>query len=467
MSRPAKFHPSRLFTAVDGDSAAYVRIVFGVVGFCWVAKQIHSGAVQELYIAPQYHFHYWGFQWVPKSHPLATHIEFYLLGVAAMCVTFGCMYRVAALAFAIGFSHLFLLDKCLYQNHYYLLCLVSWVMVFVPAHRVFSVDARIFRPSARSTVPRWAIWILRFQIGLPYFFGGIAKLNSDWLAGVPVRQMLAVHSDAPVIGPWMQYEWCVWFFVFGGILFDLFVVPALLVGRWRPAACVFAIAFHFINARLFPIGVFPWFMVLTLPVFFPPGSFRSWVGLGLQRDEPVADRALTVANWVSLFFLAFFVFWQALFPLRHFAIPGNPSWTEEGHYFAWHMLIRGKKSGLRLLATDPRTGNSGAVDLRPFVTGFQLNRVSRDPRLIHQLAVNVERELRSLGFQGIEVRALALVSMNGRKPQLLIDPTVDLAQQVQTWQKPGWIVPLHEPLRSEPWDVPLQEWEQVVKTTLD
>jgi hypothetical protein len=36
------------------------------------------------------------------------------------------------------------------------------------------------------------------------------------------------------------------------------------------------------------------------------------------------------------------------------------------------------------------------------------------------------------------------VSLNGRKAQTIIDPTVDLAQVPWTWSKADWILPLEE-----------------------
>lgn len=481
----------RLSDPVDGDLLVYFRIVFGIVAGSWVVKQVVSGAVEAFYIQPRFHFHYFGFEWVQPFSAAWTHLEFLAMGIAAGLITIGAGYRAATIVFAVGFTHLFLLDKCLYQNHYYLICLVAWLMILVPANRQLAVDAH-FRSNIRSTqVPKRAIWLLRFQIALPYFYGGIAKLNADWLVGEPMRSMLAQRTDFPIIGEFFTQEWCVYLFAYGGLLFDLLVVPALLTKRFRIAACFAAMFFHLMNAWLFTIGVFPWFMLLTLPMFFSPGSLRSLVAkTGLcsdlaaadlaegqptpdQRDanvhdsrieEASSDTSLQIATTPKLWlcFLAVFVAWQIAFPLRHFLIPGNPSWTEEGHYFAWHMLVRGKRSALRYNALDRTSARVGTVDLRPYVSEFQLNRVSRDPRMIHELSQYISTDLRRLGFREIEVRALSLVSMNGRKPQLLIDPQVDLSKEKVGWGKPTWIVPLHEPLRNEPWEAPVSEWQSIL-----
>ena len=447
--------------AVDGDLLVYFRIVFAAVAFSWVAKQYTSGAIDFYYTSPRLHFHYYGFHWISSLPASWTYAEFLAMAIAALCVGLGACYRLAAFVFAVGFTHLFLVDKCLYQNHYYLICLVSWLMVIVPANREFSVDAWWKSSIHRRTTPNWALWLIRFQIGLPYFFGGVAKINSDWLSGEPVRSMLAQRADFPLVGQFFMEEWCVSLFSYGGLIFDLLVVPALLTKRFRLVACLFAIGFHLTNSWLFTIGVFPWFMLLSLLMFFEPGCIRKRFSKTARQDLETGILPREISRPFALV-LVMFVTWQLLFPLRHFVTAGNPSWTEEGHYFAWHMLIRGKRSALRYVATDSATGRKGTVDLRPFVTEFQLNRLSRDPRMIHELADYIATELGSMGFEAVELRATSLVSMNGRKPQLLIDPTVDLAKAHLGWSKPTWIVPLSEPLRTEPWQEPISKWEAIL-----
>ena len=445
---------SLLFDRVDCASLVYFRIVFSLVVFFWVAKQLLSGAIDQFYVEPRFHFHYFGFHWVELFPGKWTHVEFVVIGFAALLMLLGAFYRIAAFVFALGFTHLFVGDKCLYQNHYYLICLVSWIMVFIPANCVFSVDAR-FRPGlASQTVPRWVIWLLRFQIGVPYFFGGIAKVNADWLAGEPMRLMLARRVDMPFVGQYFAQEWCVYLMAYGALLFDLLVVPALLTKRFRMIACLFAILFHALNSWLFTIGVFPWLMLLTLPIFFPAGTLRRLLPGHIEVEKPRKTRA----SPAIVVLLLIFVVWQSVFPLRHCLISGNPSWTEEGHYFAWHMLLRGKQSALRYTARDPLSGREGTIDLRPYVTAFQLNRVSRDPRLVHELGRYIGDDLRGSGYDRVELSALCLVSMNGRKPQSLVDPTVDLLRVRQRWSQPDWIVPLKEPLRVPHWNKPLSDW---------
>ncbi|MEO1996442.1 MAG: HTTM domain-containing protein, partial [Planctomycetaceae bacterium] len=371
---------------------------------------------------------------------------------------------VRSLLFAIGFTHLFLIDKALYQNHYYLLCTLSWVMAILPAHRSFSLDV-LQHPGIKSaTVPAWTLWLLRFQIGVPYFFGGLAKLDSDWLAGAAMRPFLATQTSYPIVGRFFTEEWCVQLFVHGGLWFDLLIVPALLWRRTRALAYIAAVCFHLINHTLFNIGIFPWFMIFATLVFFPP----DWPRRLLRLRKPASVTAAHGLDWsglsgskkVGTVLLSICVAFQTIWPLRYLVSSDNPNWTERGHFFAWHMMLRGKMSAVRFYATDPRTGWTGTIDLRQFLTSVQLTRMSRSPDMVLDFAHFLAQELSKLGYAGVEIRALLLVSLNGRKPQLMIDPRVDLAAESWTFRRPDWIMPLVEPLREKAWDLPLAEWER-------
>ena len=236
----------RFDVRVDSDLLAYFRIIFGMVGVTWVVKRFHSGAIDSFYIAPEHHFHYFGFAFVAELPP--SHIEFGVLGLAALLVAAGLWFRVAALVFAVVFTHLFLVDKCLYQNHYYLMCLLAWILPVLPCDRAWTLWCAKGLREKDTSVPFGALWLLRFQLAVPYVYGGIAKLSSDWLAGEPMRQMLLQRADFPLVGAFFLEEWCVMGFTYGGLLFDLLIVPLLFVRGFRIVAFAWAIAFHVINA---------------------------------------------------------------------------------------------------------------------------------------------------------------------------------------------------------------------------
>lgn len=467
----------KLHEPVPIDWLVFYRVAFGSV-MCWYSVRfLTSGAVDLFYTIPLHHFTYEGFHWV-KPVDLSfrvgdrifefIHLEYACLAISSLMITVGLFYRVSAAVFAICFCHVFLLDKCYYQNHYYLVSLLGLQLPFLPANRAFAVDALLFPNKRSTTTPRWTLWLIRFQIGVPYFFGGVAKIDSDWLRGQPMRMSMSAKTDLPLIGgPWLEQEWVVQCFVWGGLLFDLLIVPALLYPRTRRWAYVFVVLFHLTNATVWTIGIFPWLMILATTVFFTPDWPRRWIGI--QNTSQKTESNSPPASWATSLLnigLATFVAWQCLFPLRHFVYPDRPNWDEYTHHFSWHMLLRAKECGLRIYATDPRNGRSGTVDLRSYVTSRQLGVVARDPRMIHQLCRYISADLHKRGFPGVEIRALALIALNGRKPQPVIDPAVDLGALPYPTGFPEYVLPLNEPFRHTAWKYPLAEWEKHLELDL-
>ena len=428
-----------------------------------------GGWIEYFYMVPVLHFTYPGFDWVRPWPNDWMPVHFLVMGLAATGVLLGLFYRLSAFVFWLTFTHTFLMEKTLYQNHYYLICLVGFLMIFLPCHREFSVDVWRRCVLHSSTAPAWTLWILRVQIAIPYFYGGLAKLNSDWLHGMPLRLWLAKNSDLPLVGPYLTQDWCVVLFVYGGLLYDLLIVPLLLWRRTRVLAYLVTIAFHLTNAVLWDIGIFPWFMIGATLLFFDPGWVRKCLRLApvseVRLRAPVGE--LTGGRRMTVALLGVYVAWQLLFPLRHFLYPGPSNWTEEGHYFSWHMLLREKNAAIRFYVRDPLRGKRGVVQVSSFLNFRQLSRMSRDADMILQFVHFVRDHYREHGQEGLEIYVLNLVSLNGRKPQLMLDPRLDYADvQRQLLLPQPWILPLEEPLRAEGWNVPVEKWEEVVAMQL-
>jgi hypothetical protein len=64
--------------------------------------------------------------------------------------------------------------------------------------------------------------------------------------------------------------------------------------------------------------------------------------------------------------------------------------------------------------------------------------MAQDPEMIRALARRIAADWRARGIAGVEVRADAFATLNGRPLQRLIDPHVDLAAPDIS----NWIVPL-------------------------
>ena len=509
-----------LVDPVDASSLAYFRIFFGLI-LVWEVWRYFDPAhdwISKYFAEPQVNFTYWPFEFVSPWPGPGMWIHFALLGVAAACMAAGIAYRVSSAALFVLISYVFLLDQARYLNHIYLVCLLALIMVVIPAHRTFSVDARL-RPRVRSdTVPAWSLWLLRFQIAVPFVFGGIAKLSADWLAGEPLRAWLSERSDFPLVGSLFTNEAVVWTAVYGSLLLDLVVIPLLLFKRTRLAGFAGLLVFSFMNARLFHIGIFPWLMIVAAALFFDadwprrlcqdlrghkpapviatalgfasgvgiyvwlmravsvPEALlagcgvaifayhvqRSFAGRAARQNKPrrlegasyaagaLADRPGDVrdsgrAQRVALAGLvAAFVAVQVMMPLRHFVIPGNANWTEEGHNYAWHMKLRDKSSvEASMHVRDPVTGAETVIDPRGYLEDHQVTPALTRPDLLAQLAQYVEADRRGADGRDLEVRMRVVVKLNDREPGLLVDPNVDLT----TVGRPvmpgaGWILPV-------------------------
>lgn len=457
-----------LCSPVDAASIVAFRISFGVVVAWLGVDYLVVGRAYELYVKPDFHFTYYGFDWVQPFSLNGMRLFFLGMSLLGVSVASGLIYRITAPLLALAFTYFLLLDRTNYQNHYYLLMLLGYVMAILPAHRLCSIDAVIWPALRSETVPAWTLHLLRFHVALPYFFGGVAKLNADWFAGAPLRQMLASRAEIPLIGPWLTLETVVQVFIWGGVLFDLLVVPCLLWKKTRAIAYVFCLAFHVTNSVIFDsIHVFPWFMILATTIFFAPNWPRRLLGLtseaGEQSRQWPPEESVSFRQLAAIGGLGFYCLFHLVWPLTHLLDDGDASWTERGHHFSWRMMLRGKTSGFRYLVTDPGTGLTWSPDVRKWITPDQEIRFVRDPEMILHLAQFIADDYRKLTGREFEVRAVVLTSLNGRKPQLLIDPQVDLAKEPRGYYRRSWIRPLTEPLRKDPWRIPPSEWERTIE----
>ena len=468
-----------LFEPVDISFLVFFRIVFGGILLWEVYRYFSYGWITRYFVEPAVTFTYYGFSWVKPWPGTGMYIHFVVLGVAAACVMLGLFYRIAAPVFFLAFTYFFLLEQTRYLNHFYLVCLISFLMCFLPAERAFSIDALLRRKIRSDVVPAWTLWLLRAQVGIPYFYGGIAKLNRDWiLGGEPMRIWLRPLTAMPGIGHVFAAEWVVYSFVIGGLLLDLFVVPLLLWRRTRPFAFAAAVVFNLINSVIFEIGIFPWLMLGALFIFFPPDlvrrAARAFMSPGEEnldaqpspaavKPKPVAERGsvpnLTRSQKLVGGLLAAYLVVQLVLPFRHYLYPGDVNWTEEGHNFSWHMKLRTKDGESVFTVRHPQSGQTWTIKPGDYLKSHQVTKMTTKPDLLVQFAHYLAEEKRREGYDNVEVRAHVMVSLNGRERQLLIDPNVDLAKEEVSLLPARWILPLTTPLasRSKGLQLPAQD----------
>jgi hypothetical protein len=438
-----------LAAPVDVAALVWLRVTFGLILFYEMAVYAWNGWITYVYAGPPFHFTYYGFSWVQPWPGWGMHAHFALLGVLALMIAAGCFYRVASALFAVGWTYLFLLDQSNYNNHLYFICILAFFMPFLPAHRSFSVDARR-HPELRSDwVPAWSLWLLRAQVGIVYFFGGVAKLNADWLLHAqPLLTWMEEERGLPLLGPVLAWDPTAWFMSWSGMLIDLLAFPLLVWRRTRPFMVLVLMSFHTLNSIIFEIGIFPYLMVALTLLFLEP----DWPRRVLARfaparagrePRPPAPARLTRLQAVGMAVIAVHLVIQLAMPLRKHLYPGNTMWTGEGWRFSWHMMLRDVDAELAVLVTDPVTGRSWTVDPSDLLTPNQVHKMERNPDMLVQFAHYVKRRMAEEGHRNVQVRFADKASLNGRTRQRRLDARTDFTTvERRLWPPLDWVVPL-------------------------
>lgn len=448
------------YQEVDAAGVAVVRIAFGVAVVVNAVLYLPV-LVQEYYVDTSFHFTYEPFTFLAAPAGVGMHLVYVTMAATGALIALGRWTRWAAAGLFVVNTYVFLLDSSFFQNHEYLLSLLAALFVVLPLDRRWSLDRRA--RGARKlppTVPRWVVWLLRFQIGVPYVYGGLAKLNPDWLRGEPLRTWLRARTDIEPINSVLTNETVVWTMTYGSLVFDLVIVGLLSHRRTRLPAFVVATCFHLTNAWLFGLFIFPWLMIAATTVFFAPDwpirLLARWRGRTAVRTAgdrstgspaPVTTPAPSAAPTRSALRtrlvaigLTAWVGTQLVVPLRHHLIPGDPSWTEQAHRFSWHMRLRAKSGHATFLIDDGR--RIVRIDPGEHLGPQQAARLPGHPERLAQFA----RHLSDL-HDDAEVRVHTSVSLNGRPLQPIVDPEVDLSSVTYHSHRTNhWILPLETEL---------------------
>ena len=456
---------NQLFRQVDISSLVFFRIFFGILAFAdCLGVWIHYHLMKNYFDADAFHFRYYGFEWVQVFPEPFMSLFFWVLMILGLMIAFGYRYKTATLCFAFGFTYLFLCEKGLYLNHGYLFCHLSFVMFFLPAHRAFSVDV-LRKPQIRlQKISFWPVFLLCFLMGVVYFYGGIAKINSDWLRAVPMQQWLGYKSKMPIIGSLLKQEWFAWFISYGGLFFDLFVVFFLLFRRTRLYAFAAVVFFHTVNFILFKIGIFPFLSLAFTAMFFPPDfpkKIIAWLGKRIRKVRilrvswyrklkrrqvallrPVLQYTPAQKKTI-LYVLTIYIAVHLLLPFRHHLFPGDVAWTEEGHRYSWRMMLRGKQGYGSFNIVNSDTKESISVTPKKYLNAKLERKLYTHPDMILQFAHFLRDEYsKKKDWKNIEVYANIRTQLNYRGYAQYIDPGVDLAKEKwHFFKSEEWILP--------------------------
>ena len=439
----------------ESTSLALFRLGFGLLMTYSIIRFWLKGWIQMMYIDPSFHFTFYGFEWVTPIGNY-TYLLFLVCGLAAFFVAIGYRYYISIIIFFLSFTYIELMDKTTYLNHYYFVSILSFLMIFLPCNSSYSIDSYLKKQSIKFC-PRWCVDSIKLLLFIVYFYSGIAKINNDWLfEAQPLKIWLTTGSyDFPLIGSnLMQQEWFHYFMSWVGMFYDLLIPFILIYNRTRILGFVLVIFFHLFTALLFPIGMFPYIMIMSSLIFFSSKTHKKILDFILKpialriNDIKQIENIKIQKQPLGLFVVCIFFIIQFLFPFRYSLYPGELFWNEQGYRFSWRVMLMEKRGYTTFKVVDSQNENSFYVMNDDFLTEFQERQMSFQPDFILEYAHFLGKHYKSQGLKNIEIYADSYVALNGRISKRFIDPDRDLLKEKRGFKNKDWIIPLNEKINS-------------------
>lgn len=432
-----------LFSRIDNSTLVLFRAFFGLLITLEAWGAIATGWVRRILVEPDFTFNFIGFDFLqtfPGTGP-QMYAYFVIMGIFGCMVMLGYKYRFAVIGYAVMWSAVYFMQKTAYNNHYYLLMLLLWIMTLLPAHTSFSLDAKKNPAIRNQSMPRWVPILIIAQLWIVYTYASIAKMYPDWLDGTSTTLLMQGRKNTWLIGDVLQLPWVPWVVAYIGILFDGLIIPALLWKKTRKWAFGISIFFHLFNSAVFQIGIFP-YMSLAFTLFFFPSEVIHRIFL--KRWKPYYDGTqeirLPKLRTVGITVIGAFLLLQIALPSRHRFIQDDVLWTEEGHRMSWRMMLRVKGGATYFTVLDKATNKRTRIKPQDYLSKRQLRTIRTKPDVIWQFAQRLKKEYAEKG-QDVAVFVNCRVKVNGRKLRQLIDPKVDLTTvSWNPWGHTEWIL---------------------------
>lgn len=419
------------------------RIAFGSLMFISILRFILKGWVSSMYIMPKMFFPYYGFEWVKPLPAEGMYIVFGLLLVCSAAIAFGFLYRLSTILFFVLFTYVELIDKTNYLNHYYFISLISFLIIFIPAGKAFSLDNKIFKRGEIKEVPYFFLFLLQLQMFVVYFFAGVAKLNYDWLVeAMPLKIWLPAYSHYPIIGQFMEEEWTAYLFSWFGCVYDLCIGFLLFNRRTVKFAYVLVIIFHVFTAMFFNIGMFPYIMMTITIVFFGEemhmGILEKLRSLFRYSSSPEGEWSKPV--YLLKYVLVIYFIVQFVMPFRYLLYKGDLFWTEQGYRFSWRVMLMEKAGTAFFYVREKNTSKEIEIDNKEHLTYMQEKMMATQPDMMVDYAKYLKSYYKQKGFVDPEVRAQGFVTLNGSGTREFVNKSIDLSLQSNSFfSNKSWI----------------------------
>ncbi|TXD74934.1 HTTM domain-containing protein [Aequorivita antarctica] len=429
-----------LFKQVDNIGLVLFRVVFGLLIATEAIGAILTGWVRRTLVDTPFTFNFIGFDFLQYLQGDLMYYYFVIMSIFGIFVMLGYKYRFSMIAYAIMWTGVYLMQKSSYNNHYYLMMLLCWIMAFLPANRWFSIDTKINPKMKNPAMPRWVLLVLIIQVWIVYTFASVAKFYPDWLNASMPALLMEGKSDFWLIGGILQKPWVHWSIAYVGIFFDLLIVPLMLWKRTRLIGFAIAVFFHLFNSFIFHIGIFPYMSIAFALFFFSPEILQKRF---LPNKKLYTGNEVIVPKYKNLIvgvFSVYFLFQLGL-PLRHWFFKDDVLWTEEGHRLSWRMMLRSKSGSLTVWVKDNANGEKQRYNYRELLGDKQHGSVATKPDIMWQLAQKIKTVEAEKG-RDVSVFMEAIVRVNDGEYHPFTDPNVDLAAEAWTpFKHSEWILP--------------------------
>ncbi len=385
----------RLGREVDASTVGWVRLVVAASFLIQLGFAVYYQEIYDRYIDPAFFFKYPFFQLIRPMPGYVPYGVFTLIGLLGLALFCGWQTYWTAKVLTLLVIYVFLQDASMYSDHEYLQVLFLILLAWIPVNRWFSSD-RLTGRESRSTVPYWALWILKFQVSLILICSGLNKFTSDWLIGAPIAEWLTVEG-----GNWGQLEfvrqsasfapaigWGTAIFeTLAGILLwtrigSLLFVPLLIlyygfdtyaVGMGvSPLLGFLSVVFlspsfprRFFDRIIIPLSTLPigkqvWRLMCGLGRI--ANNTLAWFDetpvVGRKTIVPVADTGSgrrdqdlwLVSEWTK-YGLAIWMLIQLILPIRWIGYNKAKDWAEYTSRFSWRGQIRDKQGQVSISLT--------------------------------------------------------------------------------------------------------------------
>ncbi len=432
---------------VEAAPLAVFRFLFGLLMLLSIIRFASYGWIDKLYFDPIFHFHYYGFEWVTVPPTWLCYGLFALCGISAIAVALGWHYHQSIVIFFLSFSYIELMDKSTYLNHYYFISVVSFLLIFLPANRYWSYDVKQGRILASNRVRAWQVDAIKVLVTIVYFYAGLAKINEDWLCrAMPMSIWMPGKLSITGLGDLMHQRWVHYFFSWCGMLYDITIAWLLWYRPTRKFAFFLVIIFHLLTALMFPIGMFPYIMILAASIFFSASHHERFLGF-VNKWLPMHVNTVTDAvlapiwtKWIVLIVLLL----QLVFPWRYLWSHGDLHWEESAYRFGWRVMLHEKTGDAQFRILNKSTGQFFYVQNNDFLTPLQRKEMSTQADFIWEYARMLERHFVGQGHSDLAIYVDSHASLNGRAVQTFVDGTIDLLSIEKPCELYRYIQPLED-----------------------